>query len=125
MQELGLLESLLQLPHQRLTTIGGKFGDFSFQAANFSRVPGPCKFIALMPQWDFLNFLSVRAKNFPAFDLRMQHAVVQFAGPAPQPVAGLFQVNAFVPSGLGSGAVPIQVKFGAASSQSGVTVFVK
>jgi 2-polyprenyl-6-methoxyphenol hydroxylase-like FAD-dependent oxidoreductase len=74
--ELGLLEDFLKLPHQELTSVGGKFGNFSFQAANFSRVPGHCKFVALMPQWDFLNFLAGRAKNFPAFDLRMQHEVV-------------------------------------------------
>ncbi len=73
MYELGLLDDFLQLPHQELTSVGGKFGDFAFQAADFSRVPGHCKFVALMPQWDFLNFLAARAKAFPAFDLRMQH----------------------------------------------------
>jgi uncharacterized protein (TIGR03437 family) len=52
-------------------------------------------------------------------------AVLQFAGPAPQAIAGLFQVNAVVPSGLPSGPVPVIVSFGAASSQPGVTVFVK
>jgi 2-polyprenyl-6-methoxyphenol hydroxylase-like FAD-dependent oxidoreductase len=76
MHELGLLEDLLKLPHQRLTTIGGTFGDFPFQAADFSRVPAHCQFVALMPQWDFLNFLSERAKRFPSFDLRMQHEAV-------------------------------------------------
>jgi 2-polyprenyl-6-methoxyphenol hydroxylase-like FAD-dependent oxidoreductase len=76
MHELGLLESFLKLPHQRLTSIGGKFGDFSFQAANFSRLPTRCKFVALMPQWDLLNFLAERAKIFPAFDLRMQYEAV-------------------------------------------------
>jgi len=75
MHELGLLDDFLKLPHQELTSTGGKFGDFSFQAANFSRVPGPCKFVALMPQWDFLNFLAGRARSFPSFDLRMQHEV--------------------------------------------------
>jgi 2-polyprenyl-6-methoxyphenol hydroxylase-like FAD-dependent oxidoreductase len=74
--ELGLLDDFLKLPHQELTSVGGKFGDFGFQAANFSHVPGHCKFVALMPQWDFLNFLAGRAKNFPAFDLRMQHEAV-------------------------------------------------
>jgi 2-polyprenyl-6-methoxyphenol hydroxylase-like FAD-dependent oxidoreductase len=75
MDELGLLEDFLRVPHQRLTSTGGVFGDFSFQAADFRRVPGPCKFVALMPQWDFLNFLSTRAKIFPSFDLRMRHQV--------------------------------------------------
>jgi 2-polyprenyl-6-methoxyphenol hydroxylase-like FAD-dependent oxidoreductase len=76
MQELGLLKDLLKLPHQRLTSVGGVFGDYAFQVANFSRVPGPCQFVALMPQWDFLNFLSSRAMRFPTFDLRMQHEAV-------------------------------------------------
>jgi 2-polyprenyl-6-methoxyphenol hydroxylase-like FAD-dependent oxidoreductase len=76
MHELGLLDYLLKLPHQRLTSIGGTFGDFPFQAADFSRVPAHCKFVALMPQWDFLNFVSERAKRFPSFDLRMQHEAV-------------------------------------------------
>jgi 2-polyprenyl-6-methoxyphenol hydroxylase-like FAD-dependent oxidoreductase len=75
MYELGLLNDFLKLPHQELTSAGGKFGDFSFQAANFSHVPVHCKFVALMPQWDFLNFLAERAKAFPSFDLRMQHEV--------------------------------------------------
>src|SRR5665213_1237201 len=76
LRELGLLDDFLKLPHQELTSVGGKFGNFNFKAANFSRVPGHCKFVALMPQWDFLNFLAGRTKNFPAFDLRMQHDVV-------------------------------------------------
>jgi len=76
LQELGLLEDFLKMPHQQLTSVGGIFGDFPFQAANFSRVPGPCKFVALMPQWDFLNFLSSKAGRFPSFDLRMQHEAV-------------------------------------------------
>lgn len=76
LDELGLLEDFLKLPHQQLTSVGGLFGDFPFQAANFSRVPGKCKFVALMPQWDFLNFLSTRARGFPSFNLRMQHEAV-------------------------------------------------
>jgi uncharacterized protein (TIGR03437 family) len=64
-------------------------------------------------------------QQLPSVTIGGLPAVVQFAGPAPQAVAGLFQVNAFVPSGLGSGAFPIQVKFGSASSQSGVIVYLK
>ncbi len=76
MYELGLLNDFLKLPHQQLTSVGGVFGDLAFQAANFRYVPAHCKFIALMPQWDFLNFLVERASRFPAFELRMQHAAV-------------------------------------------------
>jgi 2-polyprenyl-6-methoxyphenol hydroxylase-like FAD-dependent oxidoreductase len=72
MHELGLLEEFLKLPHQRLTSATARFGDFDFHAAEFSHLPTLCKFVALMPQWDFLNFLSQRAKRFPGFQLRMQ-----------------------------------------------------
>ncbi len=74
--ELGLLKEFLQIPHQKVVRIGGIFGDFPFQAADFRHVPAHSKFVALMPQWDFLNFLSEQAKRFPAFDLRMQHEAV-------------------------------------------------
>ncbi len=73
MQELGLVDELLKLPHQEIISTGGVFGDFSFQAANFTRLPTKCKFVALMPQWDFLNFLSQQASRFRGFDLRMEH----------------------------------------------------
>jgi 2-polyprenyl-6-methoxyphenol hydroxylase-like FAD-dependent oxidoreductase len=76
MYELDLLEDFLKLSHQRLTSVGGVFGDFAFHAADFRHVPAHCKFVALMPQWDFLNFLSSRAKSFSAFDLRMHYEAV-------------------------------------------------
>jgi 2-polyprenyl-6-methoxyphenol hydroxylase-like FAD-dependent oxidoreductase len=76
MFELGILEDFLKLPHQKLTSLSGSVGDFDFQVADFRHVPTHCKFVALMPQWDFLNFFSEHAKKFPAFDLRMQHQAV-------------------------------------------------
>jgi 2-polyprenyl-6-methoxyphenol hydroxylase-like FAD-dependent oxidoreductase len=76
MYELGLLDEFLKVPHQELRSAGGKFGDFDFTVADFSHLPTHCKFVALMPQWDFLNFLSSHAKQFPSFDLRMQHEAV-------------------------------------------------
>src|SRR5215469_13907242 len=51
MYELGILEDFLRVPHQKLTSIGGVVGGFSFKAADFSRVPTFSKFVALMPQW--------------------------------------------------------------------------
>jgi 2-polyprenyl-6-methoxyphenol hydroxylase-like FAD-dependent oxidoreductase len=75
--ELGLLDEFLHLPHQRVTSAGGTFGDFSFVGPSFRHVPARCKFIALMPQWDFLKFLADRAQIFfPTFDLRMRHEVI-------------------------------------------------
>jgi 2-polyprenyl-6-methoxyphenol hydroxylase-like FAD-dependent oxidoreductase len=71
--ELGLLDEFLKLPHQKITGAGGVVGDFRFQLADFRHVPARCKFIALMPQWDFLNFLSGAARKYPHFDLRLEH----------------------------------------------------
>ena len=71
--ELGLLQSFLKIPHQELPFISGQFGEYSFRTADFRHLPTQCKFIALMPQWDLLNFLSEQGKQFPGFDLRMEH----------------------------------------------------
>jgi 2-polyprenyl-6-methoxyphenol hydroxylase-like FAD-dependent oxidoreductase len=71
--ELGLLDEFLKVPHTQLETVSGVYGDFEFMAADFRHVPTQCKFTALMPQWDFLDFLSDHAKRLPAFDLRMEH----------------------------------------------------
>src|ERR1700722_13561725 len=67
--ELGLLEEFLRLPHQKLTMVGGRFGDYDFQVADFRHLPTKCKFTALMPQWDFLNFLARKAAQYPGFEL--------------------------------------------------------
>ena len=72
MHELGLLEQFLALPHQEVTRLTGQVGDFTLTIADFSRVPTRCKFIAMMPQWDFLNFLGRQAARYPAFHLQMQ-----------------------------------------------------
>src|SRR5262249_25389841 len=76
MYELGLLEEFRRLPHQELRSVGGRFGDFSFTIGDFSHVPTHCKFVALMPQWDFLDVLSSQGKKCPTFEMRMQHEVV-------------------------------------------------
>ena len=76
MYELGLLEEFLKLPHQELQRIGGQFGDFAFTGADFSHLPTHCKFIAMMPQWDFLNFLTSQGKRFRTFELRMEHEAI-------------------------------------------------
>jgi 2-polyprenyl-6-methoxyphenol hydroxylase-like FAD-dependent oxidoreductase len=78
LHELGLLEDFLKLPHQQLNSVGGIVGGLQFQVADFRHLPTHCKFIALMPQWDFLDFLSSRAKKFPSFGLLMQHEAVGF-----------------------------------------------
>src|SRR5882762_9463110 len=57
MQELGLLQKFLELPHSEIRAFSADIADRSFKIADFKRLPAPCNFIALMPQWDFLNFL--------------------------------------------------------------------
>lgn len=76
LRELELLNDFLQLPHQKVGSAGVVIGDTAFEVADFRHVPATCQFVALMPQWDFLNFLSDRAKTFPAFELLMQHEVL-------------------------------------------------
>jgi 2-polyprenyl-6-methoxyphenol hydroxylase-like FAD-dependent oxidoreductase len=72
MYELGLLESFLKVPHEVITHLSGVVNGQSVAVADFSHLPAHCKFIALMPQWDFLNFLASEAKKFPAFQLQME-----------------------------------------------------
>ena len=75
MYELGLLERLLALPHQKVPRINGQFGDLTLTVADFSSLSTQCRFVAFMPQWDFLNFLAEEAARYPTFQLRM-HADV-------------------------------------------------
>ena len=76
MAELGLLEAFLELPHQEARSIGGRIGDVEVIPADFSHLPTRCKFIALMPQWDFLDFVARQARRYPGFDLRLEHEAV-------------------------------------------------
>ena len=76
MDELGLLDDLLKLPHSQARTLSGFIGATELKIADFSHVPGRCKFIALMPQWDFLNFLAGRARAYPGFHLEMNATAV-------------------------------------------------
>ncbi|MEM8573809.1 MAG: FAD-dependent oxidoreductase [Pseudomonadota bacterium] len=71
MHELGLLDAFLELPHQKVDEIGVEIGDRSLKVADFSHLPTAAKFVALMPQWDFLDFLAAQGKRYPNFDLRM------------------------------------------------------
>ena len=72
MHELGLLDRLLELPHNPARRIRAQFGDLSVEVADFSHLPTHAKFIALMPQWDFLNFLAEAGRRYPRFELRMK-----------------------------------------------------
>jgi 2-polyprenyl-6-methoxyphenol hydroxylase-like FAD-dependent oxidoreductase len=76
MYELGLLEEFLKQPHQEVSELRAVINGHTVPIGDFSRLPTRCKFIAFMPQWDFLNFLSTQAKKFPSFQLLMQHEVI-------------------------------------------------
>jgi 2-polyprenyl-6-methoxyphenol hydroxylase-like FAD-dependent oxidoreductase len=69
MYELGLLEEFLKRPHQQVKELRGQVGQDSFTLADFSHLPTHCKFIAFMPQWDFLNFLAEQGRRYPGFHL--------------------------------------------------------
>jgi 2-polyprenyl-6-methoxyphenol hydroxylase-like FAD-dependent oxidoreductase len=72
MHELGWLDDFLKLPHEKVAQLAAQFGDETLAIADFSALPVHCPFIAMMPQWDFLNFLSERGRRHAGFDLRMQ-----------------------------------------------------
>ena len=72
MYELGLIDEFLKLPHQKVETLTGQVGAEHLQMVDFRHLPTHCKFIALMPQWDFLNFLAEQGKRYTTLDLRME-----------------------------------------------------
>jgi 2-polyprenyl-6-methoxyphenol hydroxylase-like FAD-dependent oxidoreductase len=72
MYELGLLDEFLKVPHQKLETLTGQVGEEHLMMVDFRHLPTHCKFIALMPQWDFLNFLAEHGKRYKTFDLHME-----------------------------------------------------
>jgi 2-polyprenyl-6-methoxyphenol hydroxylase-like FAD-dependent oxidoreductase len=76
MYELGLLDEFLKQPHQEVGELRAVVNGQAVPIADFSKLPARCKFIAFMPQWDFLNFLSSHAKRFPGFQLHMETEVV-------------------------------------------------
>ncbi len=94
MHELGLLSDFLKLPHQKAHNLKACFGGLEFIAADFSHLPTQCKFVAFMPQWDFLNFLAARGQRYPGFRVVMkteatdlieeQGAIVGVRAAAPQ-----------------------------------------
>jgi 2-polyprenyl-6-methoxyphenol hydroxylase-like FAD-dependent oxidoreductase len=76
MYELGLLDEFLKQPHQEVRELRAVVNGQAVPIADFTKLPTHCKFIAFMPQWDFLNFLSAHAKQYPSFQLLMEHEVV-------------------------------------------------
>jgi 2-polyprenyl-6-methoxyphenol hydroxylase-like FAD-dependent oxidoreductase len=72
LHELGWLQDFLKRPHQEISQVEGEIGTARLKVADFSHLPTAAKFIALMPQWDFLDFLAEKAKAYPRFRLMMQ-----------------------------------------------------
>ncbi len=75
MYELGVLEEFLERPHQEMRKLAAQVGEQNAPIADFTHLPTHCKFLALMPQWDFLNFITEQARRYPSFHLRMQAEV--------------------------------------------------
>jgi 2-polyprenyl-6-methoxyphenol hydroxylase-like FAD-dependent oxidoreductase len=95
MDELGLIDGFLKLPHQQLQKMDGKFGESSIRIADLSRLKVKYPFIAFMPQWDFLNYLRENGKRFPALKVMMNAEVTNLIG-STDAVAG---VRADTPEG--------------------------
>jgi 2-polyprenyl-6-methoxyphenol hydroxylase-like FAD-dependent oxidoreductase len=75
MKELGLLEEFLERPHSKIRSFEADIGHQSFKVADFTNVPIDCRFIALMPQWDFLDFLTEKSRRFPSLSILMSTEV--------------------------------------------------
>jgi 2-polyprenyl-6-methoxyphenol hydroxylase-like FAD-dependent oxidoreductase len=72
MHEVGLLDEFLKLPHQKIEMLSAQIGDEHLQMIDFRHLPTRCKYVAMMPQWDFLNFLAEHGRRYKIFDLHMQ-----------------------------------------------------
>lgn len=77
MRELGLIDTFLKLPHTRAPKLSAEMGGKTITIADFSRLPVTNRFIAFMPQWDFLNFLAAQALRYPNFRLIMKAEVTE------------------------------------------------
>ncbi|MGB6839890.1 MAG: FAD-dependent oxidoreductase [Candidatus Sulfotelmatobacter sp.] len=72
MYELGLLDDFLKRPHQEVREIAAQIGSRTVRIGDLTHLPTHCKFLALMPQWDFLNFIAEHGKRYPGFQIRMR-----------------------------------------------------
>jgi 2-polyprenyl-6-methoxyphenol hydroxylase-like FAD-dependent oxidoreductase len=75
MQQLGLSDDFLRLPHSEIPAFAAEIGASRVKVADFARVPTPFKFVALMPQWDFLNFLAEKGRRYPSLKIMMSAQV--------------------------------------------------
>jgi len=75
MYELGILNEFLKRPHQEVRELAGQVGSETVVIADFRHLPTRCKFVGLMPQWDFLDFVKEQASRYETFQLKMQAEV--------------------------------------------------
>jgi 2-polyprenyl-6-methoxyphenol hydroxylase-like FAD-dependent oxidoreductase len=75
MYELGILTEFLKRPHEEVRELAARVGDETVMVADFTHLPTHCKFLALMPQWHFLDFIAEQGRSYPSFHLRMQAKV--------------------------------------------------
>jgi hypothetical protein len=68
----GSVRDLLEQPHQQVRELAAKIGEAWVPIADLTHLPTRCRFIALMPQWDFLGFLQAHGRRYPEFELMMQ-----------------------------------------------------
>ena len=101
MYELGVLDEFLKRPHQEVRELAGQIGAESVMLADFTHLPTHCRFVAFMPQWDFLNFIAEKAGKYPQFHLKMEAEVTdlveeggQVTGVRAQTPQGELQVRA-------------------------------
>ena len=80
MQELGLLDEFLRRPHQELREVSVRIGPELARIADFRHVPAHCRFLMMMPQWDFLDFLAAHARRLPTFRLETRAEVGELLG---------------------------------------------
>src|SRR4029077_18690996 len=100
MHELGLLDEFLKLPHEKVRSLRLLIGDIEIQVADFGHLPSVCKYIALMPQWDFLNFLAEQGRCYPGFDLHMETEATEL----------IIEGDRVVGLGVNSAGAPIEIR---------------
>jgi 2-polyprenyl-6-methoxyphenol hydroxylase-like FAD-dependent oxidoreductase len=105
MYELGILDEFLKLPHQEVREIQGQVGAETVTIADFRHLPTHCKFVGLMPQWDFLEFIKQQASRYPTFRLIMQAEVCRLVTEG----ESIHGVHAHTPDGLLEVRAPLTV----------------
>lgn len=96
MYELGIVDDFLRRPHQEVRQLKGQIGNETLAVADFTHLPTHCKFLGLMPQWDFLDFMVEQARRYPSFHLKMQAEVTDLI----EEVGRVVGVRARSPEGM-------------------------